>query len=82
MSCGIHRSSADPGESNDLNAQNPSAATKKLVLQMETKYRGYCAGFFQSSHIFLEPEKRAHPNCTTVLAYCAAHHGFRGPICS
>ena len=70
------------GESNDLNAGTPSAATKALVAQMEAKYRAYCAGFFQSSHIYLEPEKQAHPNCTSIAAYCKAHRGFRGPPCA
>ena len=71
----------DPTEHNDLNV-NPSAATTELVAQMEKKYAAYCAGFFQSSHIFIEEERQDHPNCTTLPAFAEAHRGFRGPICT
>jgi hypothetical protein len=71
---------SDEGESNDLN--NPASTDPvllKVVSVMEAKYKTYCKGVFQSSHMFLEPNKQ--PKCESVQAFAENHRGFHGPIC-
>ena len=54
----------------------------QVLSTMEARYRAECDGFFQSSHIFLDAQKQAHPHCGTQSSYADAHRGFSGPVCT